>query len=533
MNREPATAPMDAPGSDRPRDWRPRTSPWLIALTVMIPTFMEILDTTIVAVALPHMAGNLSASTDEATWVMTSYLVTNAIVLPASGWLALYFGRRRLLIACVAIFTVSSFLCGSATSLGMLIAARVLQGAGGGALQPLSQAILLESFPPAKRGAAMAAFGMGALWAPIIGPTLGGWIVDRYSWPWIFYLNLPLGILAILLAHAYVEDPPYIRNAKPGRIDSIGFGLMAIWLGTLQIVLDKGQQDDWFAAVWIRWVTGLSGVAMAAFILWELRSKEPIVNLRVLANRNFAVGITLVGMLGVAIYTTVTLLPLFLQTLMGYPALESGMAVSPRGMGVLLILPIVGRVTGLVDNRYLIATGFVLVGLTNLMIGRLNLDIAMENVVWPNILQGVGIGLIFVPLTTLTMATLRNEQIGNATGIFNLMRNLGGSFAISAVSTFLARDAQVHQTWLVSHLTPYDPALQERLEAIQEALRTQTGDVQAQQQAYGVLYGILQRQATLLAFVDNFRWLALLCLLCAPAVWLFKKVKPKGPVAAH
>lgn len=273
---------------------------------------------------------------------------------------------------------------------------------------------------------------------------------------------------------------------------------------------------------------------MVAFILWELRSKEPIVNLRVLANRNFAVGMALVGMLGVAIYTTVTLLPLFLQTLMGYPALESGMAVSPRGMGVLLILPIVGRVTGLVDQRYLIASGFLLVGVTNLIIGHLNLDITMDHVVWPNIVQGVGIGLIFVPLMTLTMATLRNEQIGNATGIFNLMRNLGGSFAISAVSTFLARDAQVHQTWLVSHLTPYDPALQERLDSIQEALRAQAGDIQAQQQAYGVLYGIVQRQAMLLAFVDNFRWLALLCLLCVPAVWLFQKVtSTKGPVAAH
>src|SRR5216683_1908464 len=338
--------------------WTPSFNPWLIAASVMLATFMEVLDTSVANVALPHIAGNLSATPEEATWVLTSYLVSNAIILPAANWLGRYFGRKRFLIVCIAIFTLSSVLCGAAGSLGMLIVARIAQGAGGGALQPIAQAVLMESFPREKRGSAMAVFGLGVVVAPIIGPTLGGWITDNYSWRWIFYINVPIGILAALMARTFIEDPPYIKNQRPGRIDYIGFGLMAVALGTLQLMLDKGQEEDWFSSSLITWAAILSIMTFIAFIIWEMRSKDPIVNLRILGNRNFAVGTALMTVLGIVLYGTIALLPLFLQTLMGYPALQSGLAVSPRGIGSVLSMIIVGRLIGRVNGRYLLLFGF-------------------------------------------------------------------------------------------------------------------------------------------------------------------------------
>ena len=501
-------------------------SPWLIASAVMLATFMEVLDTTIVNVSVPHIAGSLSASTSEATWVLTSYLVSNAIVLPASAWLGTFFGRKRFLIACIVLFTVASFLCGAATSLGFLVVTRIIQGAGGGALQPFSQAILLESFPPQKRGMAMAVFGLGIIVAPIIGPTLGGWITDNYSWRWIFYINIPIGALAIFLLHAFVEDPPYIKNARPGRIDALGLGLLAIWIATLQIILDKGQEDDWFSAVWIRWFALIAVVGFVAFIVRELKAKEPVVKLRIFLNRNFAVGTIMVLLLGVTIYGSITLLPLFLQTVMGYPALQSGLAQSPRGLGALVMMPIAGMLVARIDNRVLISIGFLLYAFSSFTLGYVNLDISPSFITWPNVLQGLGVGLIFVPLTTLAMGTLNNEQIGNASGIYNLCRNLGGSIGISLVTTLLDRGSQSHQAILVSHLTPYHPAFQQRLVALKQMLGSAG-------KAYGMIYGAMVKQATLLAYVDNFRLFAFICAVCAAAAFLFKKVKAIGPVAAH
>src|SRR6266404_5649108 len=444
-------------------DWVPSFNPWLIAVAVMLATFMEVLDTSVANVALPHIAGNLSASTDESTWVLTSYLVSNAIILPATNWLGHYFGRKRFLIVCIGIFTLSSALCGAATSLGMLLFARVLQGAGGGALQPIAQAVLLESFPAEKRGSAMAVYGLGIVVAPIIGPTLGGWITDNYSWRWIFYINVPIGILAVLMANTFIEDPPYIRNQRPGRIDYIGFGLMALGLATLQIVLDKGQEEDWFSSSFIVWGVVFAVVALVAFIIWELRAKEPIVNLRVLANRNFAVGTALIAAMGVVLYGTIALLPLFLQTLIGYPALQSGLAVSPRGIGAVFSMIIVGRLVGKIDGRYLIMFGFSVLGFSTYLLSDIDLQISMGTIVWPQIVSGLAMGFVFVPLTVMATGTLTAEQIGNATGIFNLMRNIGGSFGIATVTTMLARGAQLHQAAMVSHLTPYDAAFQQRL----------------------------------------------------------------------
>ncbi len=514
-------------------EWRPSINPWIIACAVMLATFMEVLDTTIVAVALPHVAGSLSASTDEATWTLTSYLVSNAIILPASGWLARRFGRKRFLLACIVLFTCSSLACGLATSLGMLILARVVQGVGGGALQPLSQAILLESFPPEKRGMAMAAFALGVVVAPILGPTLGGWLTDNYTWRWAFYINIPVGVMAVVMINAFVEDPPYIREARPGRIDAMGFGLMAVALATLQIILDRGQQDDWFAADWVRWFAAASVLSLMAFLVRELTVGEPVVNLRVLRDRNFAVGIVLITMVGVALYSAITLLPLFLQTLMGYSALQSGLAVSPRGAGALMTMPVVGYLSDKVDFRKLIATGFIVVAASLWWLGAINLEIAMSNIVWPSVFTGVGLSMIFVPLSAVAMGTLPQAEMGNASGIFNLMRNVGGSVGISAVTTMLIRDAQVHQATMVAHLTPGDIAFGLRSQALLSYLAGHFDQADAARRAQAVMYGELQRQATLWAFVNNFRLLALICLVCAGSVVLFKKVRRARPGPMH
>ncbi|MGA2603646.1 MAG: DHA2 family efflux MFS transporter permease subunit [Verrucomicrobiia bacterium] len=530
----PSSAPRAVPASSSVADaWRPAANPWLIAIAVMLATFMEVLDTTIVTVALPHMAGNLSATTDEATWVLTSYLVSNAVILPAAAWFSRFFGRKRFLLTCIVVFTVSSFLCGAATSLGFLIVARVLQGTGGGALQPLSQAILLESFPPHRRGAAMAMLGMGIVVAPVIGPTLGGWITDNYSWRWLFYINIPIGIAAVLMILRFVQDPPYIKSTKPGRIDAIGFGLMAIGLATLQIILDKGQEDDWFSAVWIRWFSLICVASLAAFVFWELRADHPIVNLRALKNRNFAIGTVLITLMGVVIYSPLTLLPQFLQVLLGYPALDSGLAQSPRGLGAFLMLPLIGFLTGRLDARRLIATGFVIAGAAIFMFGNINLNIGIASIALPNFLQGVGMSMVFVPLATITTATFPNDQIGNATGIFNLMRNIGGSTGISVVTTMLARGAQAHQTILVAHLTPYGPAYQSRLQMLQAGLAPRVGSVLARQQAVGAMYQQLIQQSTMLAFIDNFRWLALVAVVCFVVAFLLKRVNPHSPPVAQ
>lgn len=529
----PADSTALSPASTAP--WRPSHNPWLIAVAVMAATFMEILDTSVANVSLPHIAGNLSATTEEATWVLTSYLVSNAIVLPITGWLGLYFGRKRLLTLCIGVFTLASVLCGMAPDLGFLIVARVLQGIGGGALVPISQAVLLESFPPEKRGVAMATFGMGVVVAPILGPTLGGWITDNYSWRWIFYINVPVGIFAALMAQAFVEDPPYVKHAKITRIDFTGFALLAVWLATLQVVLDKGQQEDWFASTWICWFSLLSVVCLALFVRREFQTEHPIVDLRVLKNRNFAAGVLLMTTLGAVLYGTTAALPIFLQTMMGYPALQSGYALSPRGAAAFISTFVIGRLVGRIRNRYLITVGFSLLAASSFWLGHINLQISVWNVIWPSVLNGVAISFIFTPLTTSAMGYLRQEQMANATGIYNLMRNLGGSLGIALVSTLVLRRAQVHQSIMVAHLTPFDPVYAQRLAAATHALTPQSGPVLAHLQAQGLLYNSMLSQANLWAFVENFRLFGVLCLACLPLVLLFKKVKKgtKAPTGAH
>ena len=502
-------------------------NPWFIAIAVMLATFMEVLDTSVANVALNHIAGNLSASTDEATWVLTSYLVSNAIILPATGWLGRFFGRKRFLIACIGIFTIASALCGLASSLGWLILARILQGAGGGALQPIAQAVLLESFPAEKRGSAMSVYAIGVVVAPILGPTLGGWLTDNYSWRWVFYINIPIGILAVILCSLLLEDPPYLKDARPGRIDFTGFALLTIWIGCLQVMLDRGQDDDWLSSSFIRWLAFGAALGFTAFLIWELRVGHPIVNLRVLRDRNLAIGSILLFLVGAILYGTTSVLPLFLQNLLSYPSLQAGLVMSPRGFGAILGSIISGRILAnpKIDGRAWIGGGFAILGLSMYMFGDFTIQISPANIIWPIIISGFSITCIFVPMTTFSMATVSRENIGEATGLTNLLRNLGGSVGISALTTLVARGAQTHQALLVGQTSQFNPVFNEQIAKLQTALTPEVGSAAAHSQAYGLTYQTLQQQATLWSYVDQFRMLVIVCLLCVPLVFLFKRPK--------
>jgi DHA2 family multidrug resistance protein len=509
-------------------------NPWLIAVSVMLATFMEVLDTAIASVALPYIAGSLSASNDEATWVLTSYLVSNAVVLPASNWLSLKFGRKRFLMTCVAIFTVASFACGAAPTLAFILIARVIQGAGGGALQPLSQAILLESFPPAKRGAAMAVFAFGVVVAPVLGPTLGGWLTDSYSWRYAFYINIPIGILALFMINRFVHDPPYIKNAKVSAFDNLGLATLIVWTGCLQIFLDKGQEDDWFGAVWIRWCFFFCITGFIWFCYHSFTKKNPLVDLKVLKDRNFRIGCILIFMFGIGIYSTITVLPLFYQELLGYTAFTAGLVVAPRGIGAICAMPIIGYLSSKVDPRYLLTFGFFVFGLTTLYFGNVTLDLSPTTLLVPILITGFGLSFVFVPISTAAYGTLRNDQIGNASGIFNLMRNVGGSIGISIASTLLTRRSDVHQNEILNSVPLTGQQFQNSITASTGALTNSFGPANAPYAAQATLYQQLGRQALLWSFVDVFRWLSLLCFVCVAIVWTFKKVKPgKPPAGAH
>jgi DHA2 family multidrug resistance protein len=414
----------------------------------------------------------------------------------------------------------------------LLILARVLQGAGGGGMQPLAQAILLESFPPQRHGVAMAVYGIGVVVAPVVGPTLGGWITDSYSWRWIFYINLPVGLLALLMINTFVEDPPYLRNRASGTIDYLGFGFMALWLGALQLVLDKGQEVDWFSTRWICWTALLSTVAFLCFIARELNTGQPIVHLSILSNRNFLVGTIMVTLYSVVLYGITSMLPLFLQVLMGYPALQSGMAVSPRGIGSILSMVVAGVAVSYVDERILLACGFGLLGVSSLMLSHLNLEIAMSSVVVANLINGFAGGLIFVPLTTMAMGRLPRNEIGNAAGIYNLMRNIGGSVGIASMMTCLVRGAQKHQAYLSQNVTPGSSLVRALVHGLQTKLISGGTDAfTAHRKALGMIYGMTQRQASLLSYIDNFRLLGVLALICCPLPFFFVAVRKKAPVA--
>jgi len=509
-------------------------NPWLIAASVMLATFMEVLDTAIASVALPYIAGSLSASNDEATWVLTSYLVSNAIVLPASNWFSLKFGRKRFLMSCVTIFTLASFACGAAPTLAFILVARVVQGAGGGALQPLSQAILLESFPPSKRGAAMAVFAFGVVVAPVLGPTLGGWLTDTYSWRYAFYINIPIGVLALFMINRFIIDPPYIKNAKVPRFDNLGFGALVVWTGCLQVILDKGQEDDWFGAHWIRYAAVALVISFSLFLWRSWTDEHPLVDLKVFKDRNFAVGTLLIFFFGIGIYSTVTVLPLFYQELLGYTAFTAGLVVAPRGLGAICGMPVIGYLSNKVDPRYLLTFGFLTFGMTTLYFGNVTLALSPTTLLLPILITGFGLSFVFVPISTAAYGTLHNSQIGNASGIFNLFRNVGGSIGISIASTLLTRRAAVHQNEIINSVPVTGHMFQSSLAATQHALNGYYGKPNTLAPAQATLYQQLQQQASLWAFVDVFRWLSLLCFFSVGIVWLLKKVKPgKPPAGAH
>jgi MFS transporter, DHA2 family, multidrug resistance protein len=488
---------------------------------------MEVLDTSVANVSLAHIAGNLATTYDEATWVLTSYLVANAVVLPMTSWLARYFGRKRFLLTCIGIFTVASALCGLATTLPMLIIARIFQGLGGGALQPIGQAVLLESFPPEKRGQSMGFYAMGVVVAPILGPTLGGWLTDDYSWRWVFYINLPVGILAIVLCTIFLEDPPYLERTRSASIDYIGFLALLVWIGCLQVMLDRGQDADWFSSDFIRWLAGIATFGFCFFVIWELRSDHPIVNLHVLRDRNLGIGALLMLLVGAILYGTTAVLPQFLQNLLGYTAYQAGLVMSPRGIGSIIASIISGRIISRIDGRKWMVTGLVLLSVSMWWFGGFNLDINPHTIVVPIVISGFAIAAIFIPMSTFSVASLPREKMGDATGITNLLRNLGGSIGIALITTMVTRGAQAHQALLVGHLTPFDPQYRHELSLIRNALTPASGGPAATNQSLEVIYRTLQQQAALLSYIDMFRLLVIVCALCIPVVLLFRGAAKK------
>ena len=503
-------------------------NPWIIAVSVMLGTFMEVLDTTVVNVALPHIAGSLSATTDEATWVLTSYLVSNAIILPMTGWLGNYFGRKRILLASVFGFTVASLACGLAPNLPMLILFRVIQGATGGGLQPLSQAIMMEAFPPEKRGKAMAFWALGIVVAPMLGPVLGGWITDTYSWRWIFYINLPIGIIATIMARLFIFDPPYITRSSE-KVDYLGISYLSLGIGALQVMLDKGQQEDWFSSNFMKLLLVVTIFGLVMFVYRELTTEHPIVDLRVFKNRTYATGVAMMTVLGFVLYGSTVLLPLWLQMLMGYPALQSGFAMLPRGLGSFLFMPLVGILMGKIESRKLLIFGLVAAGFSLLQLARLNLQAGYWDIFWPQILQGAAMGLLFVPLTTITNDPIPKEQMGNATSLFNLMRNIGASIGISMVTTIYSRAGQTNVNVLGSHVSPYDPTATAMINGMKQSMIASGSDAAtASQQAYGAIFGMVQREAMMLGFVRSFRLLGYLFFAMILLVFLMKKPRHQG-----
>jgi DHA2 family multidrug resistance protein len=500
----------------------------------MLATFMEVLDTTVVNVSLPHIAGNLSASIDEATWTLTSYLVANAIILPLTGWLAQSIGRKRLLMAAVTGFAVASVLCGLAVNLPMLIVFRVVQGATGGVLQPVSQAVMLEAFPPAERGKAMAFWGVGIVVAPMLGPVLGGWLTDNYSWRWIFYINLPIGIASVMMTKAFIFDPPYLRRAST-RVDTWGIVSLALGIGALQVVLDKGQEEDWFGSRFITTLAVITVAGLAAFIIRELMTKHPVVDLRVFKERTYASGTLLMTLLGFVLYGSMVALPIFLQELLGYPAAQAGITMAPRGLGSFVGMPLVGVVISRVDPRKMLGVGLIGAAFSLIALSHLNLNAGYWDLFWPQFFQGLFMSMLFVPLTTITMDAIRPEAMGNATSLFNLMRNIGGSVGIATATTMIARKTQTFLSTYGQHINPYNLTQQAMTEMLRQYFISRGSDAAtATREAYAALNAMLQQQAALLSYLNVFKFFGFVFLVMLPFILIMKRpARASGPVAMH
>jgi DHA2 family multidrug resistance protein len=492
---------------------------WLITLSVMITTVMEIIDTTVVTVAVPHIQGSLSAGLEEVTWVLTSYLVANGIIIPLTGWLTSLFGRKGLLLFSVSLFTFSSFLCGSAPSLGLLVLFRILQGIGGGPLIATSQAVLMETFPPTQQGVAMAIYGIGIMFGPIFGPILGGWITDNYTWRWAFYINIPIGMLALLLIYIFVSDPPYLKRQSRSlaNIDYIGLILLCVGLGCLQVMLDKGELEDWFSSPFIVRLAIISGIALVAVVIWELRSKNPIILLRLFKDSTYSLGCLLVSMHFFALLGSIVLLPVYLQKLMGYDATKAGFVLGPGGIASLIAMIIVGRLVNLIDTRILIGIGACITSYGLYLMSGFNLQIDFNYAMWTRLIHGFGLGFIFVPVSTTALGRISKENMGHAASLFNMLRNIGGSIGVAVVTTYLSRRSQFHQNILVSHISPTDLEALGYTIHLDHTLSTRGPDTYtAYQQTLGLIYGAVLRQSKMMAFNDNFLLLSILYLCFFP-----------------
>lgn len=523
---------------------QPKVNPWIIAVTVTLATIMEVLDTSIANVALPHIAGALGASQDESTWVITSYLVANAVVLPVSAYMTTLVGRKRFYMSCVALFGASSLLCGLAPSLPLLLFFRVLQGCSGGGLGPSEQAILADTFPQEKRGQAFAVYGIAVVLAPTIGPTLGGWITDNYDWRWIFFINLPICLLSLFLTNRLVEDPPHIKQevakARSGnfRLDYMGFALVALGLGSLEVVLDKGQEDDWFDSHFIVFFFVLAVIGLCGFVAWELfqirRKHRPILDLRLFKQRNLAISFVLMFALGVVLYASLTLLPQLLQNQLGYTAELSGLAISAGGATILLLMPVAGILVGKTDARYLVVFGFAAMALSLWYSTGINLDISFGYASKLRALQCVGLAFLFVPINALAYVGTKPQNSNDVSGLTNLARNVGGSFGTALLTTTLARQQQVHQHYLTRHTNDGNPAYLARLNNLtQHAMSSFGSEFDAKHRAMSQLYHTVLQQASILSFIDVFSILALISLVAVPLPLLLRK-PPKGAQAqAH
>jgi DHA2 family multidrug resistance protein len=530
---ENAAVPFDSDavtlGGDVEPTWRPKFNPWLVGSAVSLAAFMEVLDTSIANVALPYMAGSLGASNDESTWVLTSYLVSNAIVLPISGWLANVIGRKRFFITCIFLFTASSLFCGIAPSLPLLLLARIAQGAGGGGLQPMAQAILADTFPPEQRGLAFALYGITAVTAPTVGPTLGGWITDNYSWRWIFFINLPVGLLALGLVLRLVEEPPHLgRKCASVRLDYIGIALLVLGIGALQILLDKGQEEDWFGSHFIVLLAVVAAVCLIALVFWEWFYREPIIEVRLFKNFNFLGANLMMFAFGVMLFSSLVMMPLFLQTLTGYTAELAGLAISAGGLVILAEMPIVGQLTQRIQVRYIIAAGWLALTVGMFYSAHnINLLISFGFATWMRVVQVLGVGLLFVPITLAAYISMPREKSGSVAGMVNFMRNIGASVGTSMVATLVARRAQFHQVHLVSHFSPDNPLFEDRIRALAAHLSTGgLGGYQGQRQAYARLARAMQHQAQTLAYIDTFWTLAAIALVMFALSFILRKNAP-------
>ena len=507
-------------------DWKPSINPWLIIMPVMLATFMYALDETVANVALPHIAGTYSVSSQESIWVLTSYLMASSIVIPMIDFFCKLMGRKNFFMLGVFIFTVASFLCGIANSIGMIVIARALQGFGGGCLMPMAQAVCMESFTGEARNKAMAVFGMVVVIAPILGPVMGGWITENWSWPYIFFINVPFGLISIFLAKKFLEDPPYARKQKNIQLDKLSFLWLCIWLIPLQIVFDKGNDADWFNAPWICWLTAIAVLGCVLFFTAQVRHKNPIVKLDVFKDTNYLFGTIMLIMINAVLLASLAILPQMLQYMLGYDAFTSGLAIMPRGLGAFMALLIFGGLGSRLTYKTYGIIGLLCLGIGGWMLGLLNLEINPMNIAIPNFIFGIGLVFTMMPITTLSCITLRNDQMTNASGLQNLLKTIGGAIGTSLVATMISRFSQVHQHGLVKFMHDLNPSYSDRLNMYASTFIHQAGDmINSTYMAGKMLYNQLIQQSTLCAYMTTFKIFAAACLILIPIMFLFKSEK--------